>query len=136
VVNRILASADPVALDTIQATIMGLDPARIEHVQASAARGLGENRVDHIEILGEPNAKTLNLAFLPASHNLVSRIEELLRRSRWRRVFFDTPLFMILLLGAKTWYLIWFYCVSGRKHWRSVLSHPFYGKLWKTIRKD
>ena len=134
VAHRILASADLVALDTIQATIMGLDPARIEHLQVSAARGLGETRIDHIEVVGEPNAKAVNLRFAPAAHNLVSQIEERLRRSRWKWLFFDTPLFLMMLAGAKVWYLVWFYLVSGRKHWRGVLSHPFYGQLWKTIR--
>jgi hypothetical protein len=134
VANRILASPDLVALDTIQATIMGLDPTRIEHLQVSAARGLGETRIDHIEVVGEQDAKAVNLRFAPASHNLVSKIEERLRRSRWKWLFFDTPLFLVMLAGAKVWYLVWFHLVSGTKHWRSVLSHPFYGQLWKTIR--
>jgi len=134
VANRILASPDLVALDTIQATIMGLDPTRIEHLQVSAARGLGETRIDHIEVVGEQDAKAVNLRFAPASHNLVSKIEERLRRSRWKWLFFDTPLFLVMLAGAKVWYLVWFHLVSGTTHWRSVLSHPFYGQLWKTIR--
>jgi len=136
VVNRILASADPVALDTIQAAVMGLDPTRIDHIRTSARRGIGENRLDHIHCVGESNAKELNLAFKPASHNLVSKLEEFLRRSRLKTVVFDTPLFTVMLLGAKAWYLIWFYLVSGKKHWRTVLAHPFYGPLWKTIRNS
>jgi len=136
VVNRILASADPVALDTVQATVMGLNPERIEHIQVCAKRGLGEHRLEHIEIVGEPDAKSLNLGFRPATHNLVSRIEELLRRSRWKWVFFDTPIFLLMLIGAKVWYLIWFFFVNGKRHWRTVLSHPYYGQLWKTIREN
>jgi uncharacterized protein (DUF362 family) len=136
IVNRILASADPVALDTVQATVMGLDPGGVEHLQVCASRGLGENRIDHIDLLGEQDARNLNFGFTPATHNLVSRLEEILRRSRWKWVFFDTPLFILMLIGAKFWYLVWFYVVSGKKHWRTVLSHPFYGILWKTIREE
>ena len=135
IANRILASADPVALDTVQATIMGLDAGRIDHLQVCAARGLGQNRLALIEVVGEPGARNLNLGFAPARHNMVSRIEEMLRRSRWKWLFFDTPLFLGMLLGAKAWYVIWYYLVSGKRHWRGVLSHPYYGKLWKSIRE-
>jgi uncharacterized protein (DUF362 family) len=133
IVNRVLASADLVALDTVQAKLMGLDPGTIEHLQRCAERGIGTTAPDTIDIIGDPGASTLTLGFEPARHNLVSRIEELLRRSRWKWLFFDTPIFLIMLLGAKIWYLIWFYAVSGRKHWNTVLADSRYGPLWKSV---
>lgn len=135
VVNRILASSDLVALDTVQAKLMGLDPAKIEHLQTCAQRGLGTSVLERIDIVGDADAPTLNLTFQPARHNLVSRIEELLRRSRWKRLFFDTPIFLLMLFGAKFWYLIWFYAVSGRRHWNSILDNPRYGPLWRSVRE-
>jgi uncharacterized protein (DUF362 family) len=134
VVNRVLASPDCVALDTVQASLMGLDGSRIEHLATCAERGVGTNRLEEIEIVGEAGARSLSLAFTPARHNLVSRIEELLRRSRWKWLFFDTPVFWIMLLGAKFWYVIWFYFVSGRRRWKTILDHPFYGRLWRSVR--
>ncbi|MEX2191019.1 MAG: DUF362 domain-containing protein [Bacteroidota bacterium] len=133
IINRVLASADLVALDTVQAKLMGLDPNAIEHVQRCAQRGIGIASLSDIDILGDADAPTCNLRFEPARHNLVSRIEELLRRSRWKWLFFDTPIFMIMLLGAKIWYLIWFYAISGRKHWNFVLDDPRYGPLWRSV---
>src|SRR6187549_356702 len=41
IADRILCSGDPVALDTVQATVMGLDPATIRHLATCAARGIG-----------------------------------------------------------------------------------------------
>ncbi len=132
-VGKILASSDIVALDTLQASMMGLNPSTIEHLQRCADRGLGTNRLENIEVVGEQHAQSINLHFEPAKHNLVSKIEELLRRSRWKWLFFDTPLFLLMLFGAKVWYLIWFYLVSGKKHWQTVLAHPLYGTLWSKV---
>lgn len=136
IVDRVLASPDLVALDTIQATMMGLDASGISHIRACAERGLGTNSLREIDVVGEEGAKTLNLHFEPAQHNLVSRIEELLRRSRWKWLFFDTPLFWIEVAGAKIWYFVWYYLVSGKKHWAAILRHPLYGPLWKSIVED
>jgi len=133
VVGKVLASSDLVALDTLQASMMGIDPASVDHLQTCAIRGLGTNKIENIDVVGEGEAKSVNLQFVPARHNLVSRLEELLRRSRWKWLFFDTPLFFLMLFGAKVWYRVWFYAVSGRKHWRTVCSHPVYGKLWEQI---
>lgn len=133
VVNRVLASGDIVALDAVQAHLMGIDPATIEHLGACAQRGVGTNSMKQIDVLGESGAAAGAFAFTPAKHNLVSKIEESLRRSKLKWLFFDTPVFTIMLIGAKVWYLIWFHLVSGKKHWRTVLRHPFYGPLWRSV---
>ena len=120
VVNRVLASADIVAVDTVQAKMMGFDPCTIAHLETCANRHLGTNAVENIRIVGDPDAQTLNLSFQPPKHNLVSRIEELCRRSRLKMLVFDTPLFHLMLAGAKLWYLIWFHLISGKKHWKRI----------------
>jgi uncharacterized protein (DUF362 family) len=48
----VIAGTDPVATDVVGTMAMGLDPAGIEHLRLCAERGLGENRPDHIELLG------------------------------------------------------------------------------------
>jgi uncharacterized protein (DUF362 family) len=133
IVNRILASHDIVAIDTIQAKLMGLDPTSIIHLQKCAARCLGTSNLEEITITGDQDAGSVNLHFTPARHNIVSRVEELLRRSRLRKLVFHTPLFLLMLAGAKMWYYIWFYLVSGKKHWRTVLQDPVYGAEWEAI---
>ena len=52
VADLILASQDPVALDTVQALCMGLDPARIGHLARCGARGVGVSDPERIEIRG------------------------------------------------------------------------------------
>jgi len=49
----VLAGLDPVAVDTVAAHIAGFDTRHIGYIYVSGQRGLGENRLDKIEIVGE-----------------------------------------------------------------------------------
>ena len=68
--------------------------------------------------------------FEPAKHNAVSLVENLLRKSALKRLFFNTPIFDVCLWGAKNYYRIWTR-LHAERCWRVVLEHPFYGPLWK-----
>lgn len=48
-----LASADPVALDATAARIVGVDPARVEHLRVAAGRGLGAIAAEAIAVDGD-----------------------------------------------------------------------------------
>ena len=52
--NVILASADSVAIDAVAAKLMGFDPAEIPYLRMATEMGLGEGRVGHVEIVGDP----------------------------------------------------------------------------------
>ena len=52
--NVIIAGRDPVATDVVATMVMQLDPARVEHLQLCAQRGLGEGRPDRIDVIGAP----------------------------------------------------------------------------------
>jgi uncharacterized protein (DUF362 family) len=53
-VGIVMAGTDRVAVDTVVAKLMGMDPQEIRHIQLAATRGLGCNDLDQIEILGVP----------------------------------------------------------------------------------
>ena len=55
--DLIIAGRDVVATDTVGAMVMGIDPATVDHIRYCAERGLGENRPDHIEVVGAPLEK-------------------------------------------------------------------------------
>jgi uncharacterized protein (DUF362 family) len=129
VLDRILCSADPVALDTIQAIFMGIDPATVGHLATCAARGIGVNDRRCIEVRG-PAPENDGVRFLAARHNLVSMVETGLRRSWMKKLFFNTPIFGICLVGAKVYYRAWTAVKAGR-HWSTIRSHPLYGPQWK-----
>ena len=128
ITDRILCSTDPVALDTIQSISMGIDPATVGHLRTCAARGIGTNERSRIDVRGlAPEGATV--PYRPARHNAVSLVENLLRRSAFKKLFFNTPLFGLCLVGAKLYYRAWS-ASQARRHWRSVLAHPWYGPQW------
>ena len=131
VADLILASPDPVALDTVQALCMGLDPARIGHLATCAARGIGVSDPERIEIRGCDLASA-RVAFLPARENTVAAVESLLRRSALQRLVFDTPVFDACLFGAKQYYRIWS-ALRARRHWAEARAHPVYGPQWRAV---
>ncbi len=53
----IIAGGDVVATDAVGTMVMGIDPAAVDHLRYCAERGLGENRPEHIEIVGAPLEK-------------------------------------------------------------------------------
>jgi uncharacterized protein (DUF362 family) len=128
VTDRILCSADPVALDTIQAISMGIDPTTVAHLATCAARGIGTSDRRSIEVRG-PSPEDEGVHYLPARHNPVSLVETLLRRSWLKKLFFDTPIFRICLVGAKLYYRIWT-ALKAQACWRAVRRHPLYGPQW------
>ena len=128
VADRVLCSTDPVALDTIQAICMGIDPASIAHLERCAERGIGTNDRARIEALGLVPETTV-IAFAPARHNAVSSVETLLRRSWLKRLVFDTPLFRTCLVGAKIYYKVWTR-FRASEEWRRIRAHPLYGPQW------
>jgi uncharacterized protein (DUF362 family) len=134
VADRVLASADLVALDTVHAATIGVDPAGVRHLATSASRGLGVNDLRAIEVRGLHPAEH-RVPFALAHHNTVSLVENLLRKSVLKRLVFDTPVFDLCLFGAKTYYRLW-----SRRHaaacWSEVLAHPFYGPLWRAALEE
>jgi uncharacterized protein (DUF362 family) len=131
VADLILCSSDPVALDTVQALCMGIDPQRIRHLATCAARGVGICDPQRIEIRGGDPARD-GVRFEPARENAVAAVETLLRRSPLARLVFDTPLFALCLLGAKQFYRIWT-AFEARACWELARAHPIYGPQWRAI---
>ena len=67
-VNKVLASDDGVALDTVQAKIIGLDVDEIPYLRLARELGLGETDLASIEIVGD--AETIEDWHLPESTEL------------------------------------------------------------------
>ncbi len=133
VVDRLLASGDLVALDTVAAKIMGFDPSAIAHLHECVAVGLGTADLGAIDVTGDDDL-SLDLRFVPARHNAVSFVEMMLRRRPLaRRLFFDTPLFKVSCELALGYYAAWYHVLGiGRSRCRRILDHTSYGAQWRT----
>jgi uncharacterized protein (DUF362 family) len=131
IADLMLGSSDPVALDTVQALCMGLDPARIGHLAVCAARGVGVCDPERIEVRGCDPA-SVRIDFAPGRQNAVAGVETLLRRSALRRLVFETPLFDACLFGAKQYYRLW-WALRARQCFAMARAHPVYGPQWREV---
>ncbi len=128
VCDLLLASADPVALDTAAARVMGFDPERIEHIVLCHREGLG--RMDGIRYPGLDPAEA-NLNFQPPQENFVAKIEGRLRHAPGAGKIFSGGLLTFFSLGAKLWYLVWYYILTGRRRRNRILKTR-YGPQFKS----
>ena len=55
--NLVIAGTDPVAVDAVGATVMGIPPDSVKHLHLAEEVGLGTCHLERIEILGEPIEK-------------------------------------------------------------------------------
>ncbi len=130
VTNLVLASADPVAIDTVASKIMGFDSKEIKHLEICNNKKIGENNLDKIDIKGEDISK-YQYHFEPASHNIVSKVELFFRKSFLRPLVFKTNILDIMCFGAKFWYWIWENFGPGKKRQAEIFKDSFYGEQWK-----
>jgi len=49
----VIAGLDPVAVDAVGASVMGIEPNKVKHLIFAEKKGLGTIDLDQIEILGE-----------------------------------------------------------------------------------
>lgn len=133
IANLVLASTDPVALDSEMARLMGFDPRQISHLVECEKRGLGIMGPDAITFIGE--AQPVDPPFTPARKNIVAVIESALRPRWLRGTIFDSILLFFSRRGAQFWYLIWYYLLSGHKMRDGILDNQQYGKQWAYWRK-
>lgn len=132
IADRILCSTDPVALDTVHAREIGVDPASVRHLDVCARRGVGTNDPSRIDVRSAEPPPPL-APFARAEHNAVSAVETLLRKSALKKLVFNTPLFHVPLVGAKAYYRLWAWRRAGAA-WAEVLNHPVYGPQWQAAR--
>ncbi len=125
VADLVMASADNVALDAVAALVIGLDPARIEHIQLCAQRGSGVADLQQIEIIGQ----WTNLHFEPAKKNVVAFFDIFFRRPFFEQLLFHTPLFALVRVAAISNYVIWM-GLEGRKYRDRILYQSRYGAQW------
>ena len=126
IADLVLASADPVALDSIAARIMGFDPRHIPHLVAAERAGLGRIDIEGSALLGD-DVTGQDLGFRPARPGLIQRTEFALRRSRLRRLAFETRILDVLALAARAYNLCWYVAVGIRER-RRVLARSRHGQ--------
>ena len=104
VCNVIMASHDPVAVDTIVCKYMGINPQEIKYIKYSEEFGLGSS--NNIEIVGD--SLEIN-NFIPAIQNLNSIWHKRLRMNPFGDIFFKSFVFKLMSWVSTCYQIYWFY---------------------------
>jgi len=72
--NLVIAGTDPVAVDAVGATVMGIAPADVKHLVLAEKKGLGTCNLEEIAVLGEPIEKVRRRFRRSFSSRLLSRL--------------------------------------------------------------
>ncbi len=129
IMDLIMASADIVALDTVQAEVMEIDSTKLSYLGNCSRHNLGRSNLSDIKIKGMP-IEEVKSHFIPAQHNFVSLIELNLRKSPLKALVFGTPILDICCFGAIWWYYLWYF-FKGRKLRDKILKDSVYGEQWR-----
>ncbi len=114
--NYLLAAADPVAIDSIAAKMMGFDPLSLDFIRLAHEKGLGCGDVREIEIAGE-DISAVNFNFEGREDTFASRGQKLIYHG-WLK-----PLEHLLLRSPL---VPWSYAASRLYH--DGFWYPFIGK--------
>jgi uncharacterized protein (DUF362 family) len=110
--NMMLASEDQVAIDAVSAKMMGFDPMSLDYIRYADEDGLGNGRMENIEIVGDVDAAQESWGF-KVGKNLTRRVGGDLiwfgPLKRFQKLFFHTPLVNVFIAGSEVYhdYLRW-----------------------------
>ena len=116
--DYILAAEDSVAIDAIQAKMMGFDPMKIPFIKIAHDKGLGMGDIKQIDIEGEDISK-VNFGFKTGKSPVVY-FDQLLRKKFpiLEPLLFHTPLFKMCIFGSAFYHDHLWYPTVGKKNIR------------------
>lgn len=134
----ILASVDQVAIDTVAATLMGLDPSQLPCIALSHERGLGVGDMRDIEVVGDAEVAQERWNF-DVGVNLATGVGRLL----WfdtplkglQRLFFHTPLVSLFIWGSETYHDKVWYPLKGKPAVERWQRESVWGQLFAKYEK-
>jgi uncharacterized protein (DUF362 family) len=132
--NLVLAGADSVAIDAVAAKIMGFDPMSIPYLRMATERGLGEARIDRIEIAGEDIGR-INFHF-KTKRSFVIWGDQMLRLGPLRfleKIALHSPLAFWAPLASNIYHDAFWYPTVGRRK-IAQFNRTEWGRLWREYR--
>lgn len=132
--NLLLASGDSVAIDAVAAKIMGFDPMSIDYIRWATERGLGEGRIDRLEIVGE-DIEELNFHFR-TKRSFVIWGDQMLRKGPLRfleKIALHSPLVVWAPAASNFYHDCLWYPTVGRQKIRKF-DQTEWGRLWRRYR--
>jgi uncharacterized protein (DUF362 family) len=131
--NYILASEDQVAIDAVSSKIMGFDPMSIKYINLADKAGLGNGKMENIEVVGE-DISNVNLHFT-VGDNGASMVGDLMwfgPLKKLQKLFFHTPLVNIFVFGSAFYHDKYWYPIKGKKVVDDFQKNSPWGQLFKS----
>ena len=129
--NVILASPDPVAIDSISARLMGFDPMSIPYVRMCHERGLGTGNPQEIEVVGD-DISGINFKF-KTKKSIVIWGDQMIRKGflkPFEKLLLKTPLVVWAPFASNVYHDLLWYPTAGRKKIKQFMKTEW-GKLWQ-----
>ena len=131
--NILLASADQVAIDSVQAKMMGFDPMSIPFIRIAHEKGLGTGQFNEIDIVGE-DVEQVDWAFKRSENTLASRGQKLIYWGPLKpleKLLLRSPIAPWAFLASNLYHNWYWLKFIGRRRIREAMKTSW-GKLFKT----
>ena len=131
--NRILASADQVAIDAVAAKMMGFDPMKIKFIRLAHERGLGCGDVSRIEIAGE-DISQVDWKFTGVENTFASKGQKLIYWGPLKpleKLLLRSPLVGLSFLASNLYHNGYWLKTHGRRRIAAALKTEW-GELFQS----
>lgn len=133
--NVLLASSDSVAIDAVAAKLMGFDPMEIPYLRMATEMGLGEGRIENVELTGD-SIDQLNFHF-ESKKSLVIWGDQMLRLGPLRfleKLLLHSPLVVWAPFASNVYHDYFWYPTVGASRIREF-SRTTWGGLFEQYKK-
>ncbi len=131
--DRILASADQVAIDAVAAKMMGFDPMGIDFIRLAHEHGLGCGDVSKVEVVGE-DISQVNWKFSGVENTLASRGQKLIYWGPLKpmeKLLLRSPLVGWAFLASNLYHNGYWLKTKGRRRIEAALKTEW-GRLFQS----
>ena len=131
--NRILASADQVAIDAVAAKMMGFDPMSLKFIRLAHERGLGCGDVSKIDVVGE-DISQVDWKFTGVENTFASRGQKMIYWGPLKPLenfLLRTPLVSLAFLASNLYHNGYWLKTKGRRRIAAAMQTEW-GKLFES----
>ena len=131
--NRILASADQVAIDAVAAKMMGFDPMSLRFIRLAHERGLGCGDVSKIDVVGE-DISQVDWKFTGVESTFASRGQKMIYWGPLKPLenfLLRTPLVSLAFLASNLYHNGYWLKTKGRRRIEAAMQTEW-GKLFQS----
>lgn len=129
--NYILASNDSVAIDSVATKMMGFNPMDIPYICIADEEGLGNGKIENIEIVGE-DISNENFNF-KVTDNAASRVGDVCwwgALKYFQKLLFQTPLVYAFIFGSFIYHDFIWWLLKGKKIQEQLKKTSQWGRLF------